>query len=81
MSFMKQYLHALQEKQQADSQLMYELMEKDAFEDEMFFNADKHHELQQAMMEEMEEPQEPEDYGVDPDNLTNIQETNDQVPF
>ena len=81
MSFMKQYLHALQEKQQEDSQLMYELMEKDAFEDEMFFNADKHHELQQAMMEEMEEPQEPEDYGVDPDNLTNIQETNDQVPF
>ena len=53
MSFMKQYLHALQEKQQADSQLMYELMEKDAFEDEMFFNADKHHEIQQAMMEEM----------------------------
>ena len=30
-------------------------------EDEMFFNADKHHELQQAMMEEMDEPQNPED--------------------
>jgi len=62
MSFMKRYLHALQEKQQEDSQLMYELMEKDAFEDEMFFNADKHHELQQAMMEEMEPPAD-----IDPD--------------
>ena len=62
MSFMKRYLHALQEKQQEDSQLMYELMEKDAFEEEMFFNADKHHELQQAMMEEMEPPAD-----IDPD--------------
>ena len=31
-------------------------------EDEMFFNADKHHELQQAMMEEMEPPAD-----IDPD--------------
>ena len=60
---------------------LHDQMEKELREEEMFFNADKHHELQQAMMEEMEEPQEPEDYGVDPDNLTNIQETNDQVPF
>ena len=65
MSFMKRYLHALQEKQQEDSQLMYELMEKDAFEDEMFFNADKHHETQQAMMGEMDEPTIPSD--IDPD--------------
>ena len=62
MSFMKRYLHALQEKQQEDSQLMYELMHKNAFEEEMFFNADKHHELQQAMMEEMEPPAD-----IDPD--------------
>ena len=81
MSFMKQYLHALQEKQQADSQLMYELMEKDAFEDEMFFNADKHHEIQQAMMEEMQEPQNPEDHGIDPNETSNIQPTNDKTPF
>ena len=57
---------------------LHDQMEKECREEEMFFNADKHHEIQQAMMEEMEEP---EDYGVDPDNLTNIQETNDQVPF
>ena len=31
-------------------------------EDEMFFNADKHHEIQQAMMEEMEPPAD-----IDPD--------------
>ena len=36
-------------------------MEK-AYEDEMFFNADKHHEIQQAMMEEMEPPAD-----IDPD--------------
>ena len=31
-------------------------------EDEMFFNADKHHEIQQAMMEEMKPPAD-----IDPD--------------
>ena len=50
-------------------------------EDEMFFNADKHHELQQAMMEEMDEPQNPEDYGIDPNDTSNTQQTNDEVPF
>lgn len=33
-----------------------------AYEDEMFFNADKHHEIQQAMMEEMDPPED-----IDPD--------------
>ena len=81
MSFIKKYLHALQEKQQEDSQLMYELMEKDAFEDEMFFNADKHYEIQQAMIEEMQEPQNPEDYGIDPNDTSNTQQINDKIPF
>ena len=50
-------------------------------EDEMFFNADKHHELQQAMMEEMDEPQNPEDHGIDPNDTSNTQQTNEEVPF
>lgn len=47
MSLIKQWLH--------------EQMEQ-AYEEEMFFNADKHHEIQQAMMEEMEPPKD-----IDPD--------------
>ena len=47
MSLIKQWLHDQMEQ---------------AYEDEMFFNADKHHEIQQAMMEEMEPPAD-----IDPD--------------
>ena len=48
MSLIKQWLH--------------DQMEKECKEEEMFFNADKHHEIQQAMMEEMEPPSD-----IDPD--------------
>ena len=43
MSMIKQWLHDQMEK---------------AYEDEMFFNADKHHEVEQAMREEMDPPEE-----------------------
>lgn len=41
---------------------LHDQMEKECREEEMFFNADKHHEIQQAMMEEMEPP-----LDIDPD--------------
>jgi len=60
---------------------LHDQMEKQAREEEMFFNADKHHEIQQAMMEEMQEPQNPEDYGIDPNDASNTQQINDKTPF
>ena len=45
MSMIKQWLHDQMEK---------------AYEDEMFFNADKHHEFEQAMREGMDEPPTPD---------------------
>lgn len=36
---------------------LHEQMEKECREEEMFFNADKHYELEQAMREEMDPPE------------------------
>lgn len=62
---------------------LHDQMEKQATEEEMFFNADMHHEMQQAMMEEMQEPQNPEDFGIDPEDTTTPIQDNDtnEVPF
>lgn len=36
---------------------LHDQMEKECREEEMFFNADKHYELEQAMREEMDPPE------------------------
>ena len=47
--------------------------------DQMYYNADIAHELEQAMRNEMDEPQNPEDVGIDPDTQPTNESNN--VPF
>ena len=69
---------------------LHDEMEKEIREEEMFFNADKHHELEQAMREEMDPPEEQVDSTYEnfianhPDGkYPPTNETNDsnEVPF
>ena len=52
---------------------------REMLNDQMYYNADIAHELEQAMREEMDEPQNPEDLGIDPETQP-INESNN-VPF
>ena len=75
MSMIKAWLHDQMEKMQ---------------EDEMFFNADKHHEIEQAMREEMDPPEDQVDSTYEnfianhPDGKyppTNENNDSNEVPF
>jgi hypothetical protein len=69
---------------------LHDQMEKECREDEMFYNADMHHQMEQAMREEMDPPEEEVDPTYEnfianhPDGKyppTNEDNDSNEVPF
>lgn len=50
---------------------LHDQMEKECREEEMFFDADRHHELEQAMREEMDPPEQEYESPINETNDSN----------